>query len=137
MKAEHLIHVTLASASGEPPVAGPGGWRGEAELDALRDEFPFLADAVVDHALGEAWARRGIAPRTRQLATVAAFAATGDRTQFKIHAGYALNVGVGQDELKEIVYLTAVHAGFPRAIDAAYALSDLFAERWEKGLPVN
>lgn len=118
-------------------IAEFSGGRGQPALDELREEFPFLADAITDHALGEVWARRGIDHRARQLATVAAFAATGDRAQLKIHAGYALNIGVGQDELKEIVYLTAVHAGFPRAIDAARALSELFAERWEASQPIN
>ena len=47
----------------------------------------------------------------------------------KTHAGYALNIGVGEDELKEVIYLTTVHAGFPRAIAASQALSELFAER--------
>ena len=47
----------------------------------------------------------------------------------KVHAGYALNVGVTPEELKEVVYLTTVHAGFPRAIEAAQTLSELFQER--------
>ncbi len=108
-----------------------------AIFDDLGDEFPRLADALIDHALGEPWARRVIDPATRQLATVAAFAAAGNRTQLKIHAAYALNAGVSQEELKELVYLTAVHAGFHRAIDAAQTLSELFAERWEAGQPLN
>jgi len=75
------------------------------------------------------WGRPVLDPRTRQLVTVSAFAAQGNLTYLKIHAGYALNLGVSEDELKEVVYLTTVHAGFPRAIDAAQALSELFAER--------
>jgi 4-carboxymuconolactone decarboxylase len=47
----------------------------------------------------------------------------------KIHAGYALNLGVTAEELKEVVYLTTVHAGFPRAIEAAQTLAELFKER--------
>lgn len=46
-----------------------------------------------------------------------------------IHAGYALNIGVSEDELKEIIYMVTVPAGFPRAIAASQALSALFAER--------
>lgn len=106
-------------------------------LDQLGDEFPFLASAVTDELLGETWTRRTIEPRTRLLATVAALASAGVGTQLKMHAAHALNAGVSQDELKEIVYLTAVHSGFARAIDAAQALSELFAERWEKGEPIN
>jgi 4-carboxymuconolactone decarboxylase len=102
-------------------------------LDKLSDEFPFLAGAVTDHMLGEDWQRAAIDPRTRALAVVAAAAALGNRTQLRLHAAQALNAGAGQEALKEIVYLTAVHAGFVRAIDAAQALSELFAERWERG----
>jgi 4-carboxymuconolactone decarboxylase len=103
-------------------------------LDQLSDEFPFLAGAVTDHMLGEDWQRGAIDPRTRALAVVATAAALGDRAQLKLHAARALNAGAGQEALKEIAYLTAVHAGFARAIDAAQALSELFAERWEKGV---
>jgi 4-carboxymuconolactone decarboxylase len=98
-------------------------------LEVLRREFPFLAEATEGYALGEVWARPNLEPKVRQLATVAAFAALGNLAFMKVHAGYALNVGATEDELKEIVYLTTVHAGFPRAIDAARALSELFEQR--------
>lgn len=98
-------------------------------LERMREEFPFLAEATEAYALGDVWSRPGLDTRTRQLAAVAAFAALGETTFMKIHAGYALNAGVSEDELKEIVYLVTVPAGFPRAISAARTLSDLFAER--------
>jgi 4-carboxymuconolactone decarboxylase len=101
-------------------------------LEAMRRDFPFLAEATEGYALGEVWSRSQLDPKTRQMAAVAAFAALGNTAFMKIHAGYALNIGVSEDELKEIVYLTTVHAGFPRAIDAARTLSELFAERKSK-----
>lgn len=103
------------------------GGAGQPVLEGLRQDFPFLADAIVDYSLGEVWARSELDDRTRQLATVAAFAAQGNLPQLKIHAGYALRLGVTQNELKEIVYLTTVTAGFPRSIDAAQALREVFA----------
>jgi 4-carboxymuconolactone decarboxylase len=103
------------------------GGAGQPVLNALRQDFPFLADAIVDYSLGEVWSRQGLDDRTRQLATVAAFAAQGNLPQLKIHAGYALRLGATQDELKEIVYLTTVTAGFPRSIDAAQALREVFS----------
>ena len=103
------------------------GGAGQPVLEGLRQDFPFLADAIIDYSLGEVWSRSKLDDRTRQLATVAAFAAQGNLPQLKIHAGYALRLGVTQNELKEIVYLTTVTAGFPRAIDAAQALREVFA----------
>jgi 4-carboxymuconolactone decarboxylase len=98
-------------------------------LERMRQEFPFLAEATEAYALGDVWSRPGLDDRTRQLAAVAAFAAIGQTAFLKVHAGYALNIGVSESELKEIVYLITVPAGFPRAIAASQALSELFAER--------
>lgn len=98
-------------------------------LEAMRQEFPFLAEATEAYALGDVWSRPGLDKRTRQLATVAVMAALGETGLMKVHAGYALNIGVSEDELKEMIYLITVPAGFPRAIAASQALSQLFRER--------
>lgn len=103
------------------------GGAGQPVLNALRQDFPFLAEAIIGYSLGEVWGRGRLDDRTRQLAAVAAFAAQGNLTVLKVHAGYALRLGVSPDELKEIVYLTTVTAGFPRAIDAANALREVLA----------
>ncbi|UVC17367.1 carboxymuconolactone decarboxylase family protein [Mesorhizobium onobrychidis] len=96
-------------------------------LERMRQEFPFLAGATQGYTLGDVWSRPGLDNRTRQLAAVAVFAA---RTAFMtIHAGYALNIGVSEEELKEVICMVTVAAGFPRAIAASQALSELFTER--------
>ena len=114
---------------GDDVVLQLNGGKPQPTLEGLRAEFPFLADAIQAYALGDVWGRQVLDPRTRQIAAVAAFAALGYRPFMKIHAGYALNLGVRPEELKEIVYLTTVHAGFPRAIEAAQTLAELFRER--------
>ncbi|WP_131857948.1 carboxymuconolactone decarboxylase family protein [Bosea sp. BK604] len=135
----------LAMVSAEPALAQASGEerrrRGEdvmrtlnqgqpqPALEGLRRDFPDLADAITDYALGDVWGRPGLDHRTRQLAAVSAFAALGNQPFLRVHAGYALNLGVSEAELKEIVHLTTVHAGFPRAIEAAQTLGALFAER--------
>ncbi|CAK03837.1 MULTISPECIES: carboxymuconolactone decarboxylase family protein [Rhizobium] len=105
----------------------------QPNLEAMRQEFPFLAEATEAYALGDVWSRPGLDNRTRQLAAVAAFAAMGLTDLMKVHAGYALNIGVPKEELKEVIYMITVPAGFPRAIAASQALSQLFAERSEAG----
>ncbi|UXS38712.1 carboxymuconolactone decarboxylase family protein [Agrobacterium tumefaciens] len=101
----------------------------QSNLERLRQEFPFLADATEGYALGEVWSRPGLDNRTRQLAAVAVMAALGERDLMKVHAGYALNVGATNEELKEMVYLITVPAGFPKAIAASRTLAELFEER--------
>lgn len=98
-------------------------------FEAMRREFPFLAESTASYALGDVWGREVLDPKTRQLAAMAAFASLGLRGFFKTHAGYALNLGATPDELKEIAYLVTVPAGFPRAIEASQALQELFNER--------
>lgn len=114
---------------GEDMIRSLNAGQDQPTLEGLRRDFPFLADAITGYALGEVWSRPVLDHRARQIAAVAAFAALGHRPFMKVHAGYALNVGVTPEELKEVVYLTTVHAGFPRAIEAAQTLSELFQER--------
>lgn len=97
-------------------------------LEAMRGEFPFLAEATEAYALGDVWSRPGLDNRTRQLTAVAVMAALGDTGTMRVHAGYALNIGVSEEELKEVIYLITVPAGFPRAIAASSVLADLFEE---------
>ncbi len=101
----------------------------QQNLERMRQEFPFLAEATEGYALGEVWSRPGLDNRTRQLAAVAVMAALGERALMKVHAGYALNVGATDEELKEMIYLVTVPAGFPKAIAASQTLSELFEER--------
>lgn len=108
------------------------GGAGQPVLESLQKDFPFLADATLEYSLGDVWSRRVLDAKTRQLATVSAFAALGTLPQMKIHARYALNLGVTPEELKEVIYLTTVHAGFPRALNAAEALREVFDEADKK-----
>lgn len=116
-------------ARGEEVLRSLNNGQPQPIFEAMRQEFPFLAEATAGYALGEVWGRSQLDVRTRQLAAMAAFASLGLRQQFKVHAGYALNAGVDPAELKEIVYLVTVPAGFPRAIEASQALQELFRER--------
>lgn len=116
-------------ARGEAVIAELSGGAGQPLLATLHEDFPFLAAATADYALGDVWGRGTLDIRTRQLAAIAAFAAQGNLPQLKVHAGYALKHGVAADELKEVIYLTTVTAGFPRALDAALALREVFASQ--------
>ena len=98
-------------------------------LKKMHEEFPFLATAIESYAGGDVLSRSGLDDKTRELAIVSAFATTGQTEHLKTHARYALNVGVSEDELKEIVYLVTMIAGFPRALSASQTLSEVFAER--------
>jgi 4-carboxymuconolactone decarboxylase len=103
--------------------------RPQPVFEAMRKEFPFLAESTASYALGDVWGRQVLDARTRQLTATAAFAALGLHGFYKTHAGYALDAGVSPDELKEVIYMITVPAGFPRAIQASQALQELLVER--------
>lgn len=105
------------------------GGKPQPVFEATRREFPFLAEATASYALGDVWGRQVLDARTRQLSATAAFAALGLRSFYKTHAAYALDAGVSPDELKEVIYLVTVPAGFPRAIEASQALQELLVQR--------
>lgn len=120
---------------GEAVIRDLNRGRPQPALERMREEFPFLAEATEAYALGDVWARPGLDGRTRQLAAVAAFAATGQLPFMRVHAGYALNIGVSEEELKEVIYMITVPAGISRAIAASQVLSELFTERRDTGKP--
>lgn len=102
---------------------------GQKVVESLKD-FPVLADAILDFAYGDVISRKVLDPKSRQLATVSALAAQGMLVpQLKVHYVGALNVGVKPEELVEIIYLTSVYAGIPKAINAATALKEVFSEK--------
>ncbi len=104
--------------------------------ERLRLECPLLSHVVEEFALrdlGEVASSGALDFRTREIAMVAAFAALGDSAGVKRHARYALASGATKLEVEELLYLTAVYAGVPKAIEAARAISELFTERGENG----
>ena len=93
-------------------------------------EFPVLAEGVVDFAYGEVLSRDVLDPKIRQLATVSSLASQGMLApQLKAHFTGALNLGVKPEELIEIVYITAIYAGMPKALNAAAVLQKVFKEK--------
>jgi 4-carboxymuconolactone decarboxylase len=98
-------------------------------LGPLSHSFPFLIDAVIEFAMGDVWSRSALDRETRQIATVAAFAALGDSwPQMKLHTGHALRLGVSRQTLAEVVNLLSVAVGFPIALNAAAAMREAFEE---------
>jgi 4-carboxymuconolactone decarboxylase len=101
-------------------------------LVRLRTVCPLLGNIVEEFALqdlGEAFPSQTIRSSTPEIATVAAFAAAGDIASMKQHAQIARQAGATPLEFKEMLYLTVVNAGLPKAIEATRALSDVLSGR--------
>jgi 4-carboxymuconolactone decarboxylase len=104
-----------------PQVAsGPTGAFPAAQL--APDFYRYVAAS----AFGMLWSRPGLAVRDRSLATVAQLAALGRTDELRAHLRGALNVGLTQDELVEVLMQTAVYAGVPAANDALKVAAEVF-----------
>jgi 4-carboxymuconolactone decarboxylase len=106
-----------------------GSW---SSLHWIRDACPLLGSIIEEFAaqdLGEAFVDESPSPRSPEIATVAGFAALGDTASMKLHAKDALDAGATALDFRELLYLTAVYAGVPKAIEATRVLTQIVAER--------
>jgi 4-carboxymuconolactone decarboxylase len=86
---------------------------------------PDLYRYVAETAFGMIWSRPGLALRDRSLVTVAQLAALGQTEELKAHLRGALNLGITQEELVEVLMQTAVYAGVPAANAALKAAAEV------------
>jgi 4-carboxymuconolactone decarboxylase len=103
---------------------------GEQTLASLESSAPDLADYVVEFVFGDIFSRPGLDLKSRELATVAALTALGTAgPQLRAHIRGALNAGLSEREIVEIIVQMAVYAGFPAALNGIQAAREVFSER--------
>jgi 4-carboxymuconolactone decarboxylase len=98
------------------------GDAGQRVIDALEGVAPDLARYVIEFPFGDIYQRPGLDLRTRELITVASLTTQGTIPQLKVHIHGALNVGCTETEVAETIIQMAVYAGFPAALNGAFAL---------------
>lgn len=99
-------------------------------LEKAYNEFsPDLVTLVVN-SYADIIGRNNLNKKYRQIATIAALTALGNaQPQLKFHINGGLNVGLTADEVKEIMILMTVYAGFPAAINGTNALKEVLSGR--------
>ncbi len=92
----------------------------------IAEVAPDFARMAVEFAFGDLYDREALDLRSREIAAIAALAATGGAVpQLRNHVDAALNLGVRREEIIEILSQTAIYAGFPAALNALAACHDL------------
>ena len=93
---------------------------------AFGDIAPKLV-AITDQVLfGDIWERADLSKRDRSLITCAALVATGKTEQMNFHFPRAIENGVTQVELIELITHLAFYAGWPNAMSAVTKAKELF-----------
>jgi 4-carboxymuconolactone decarboxylase len=99
---------------------------GDAHVDrALADASDFTEpwqEFITRHAWGGVWARNGLDRRTRSAVTLSALTALGRENEIAMHIRAALNHGLSQEEIAEVLIHTSLYAGVPAA-NAAFAIA--------------
>jgi 4-carboxymuconolactone decarboxylase len=94
--------------------------------DTYQDFSPELVQFTIEYGYGDIFSRDNLDKRYRQIATIAALTTLGNaQPQLNFHIRGALNIGVTADEIKEIMLLMTVYAGFPAAINGTNVLKEL------------
>ena len=111
-----------ATAFAQQPPPPPGAY----------DAAPYLGQIRNTYVYGDIWERPGLSVRDRSMITVAVNQATYATNELRLHMGRALDNGITQAELSEIIAHTLWYSGFPTGVNAARVAAQVFEER---GLP--
>lgn len=96
------------------------------ERNDLIAEYGELGEYILKHAFGDIYSREGLSLRDREIVTISFLIAQGSpELQLRNHFLGALNVGVTNAELMEIILQASLYNGFPKAIQALKVLKSL------------
>lgn len=115
---------------GEQELSALDSLQVERLKNAYADFSPELVQFTLEYGYGDIFSRDNLSKKHRQIATIAALTALGNaQPQLKFHINAGMNIGVTEDEIKEIMLLMSVYAGFPSAINGTNTLKEVLAER--------
>lgn len=94
----------------------------------IGDIAPGLADLTDRVLFGEVWERPGLSKRDRSLATVAALVAMNRPDQLRFHLRFAVENGVKNEELIELITHLAFYSGWPNAMSAVTVAKEVLSQ---------
>jgi 4-carboxymuconolactone decarboxylase len=92
---------------------------------SIGDIAPKLAQLTDEVLFDDVWERPQLSKRDRSLITCAALVSTGKTEQMSFHFPRAIENGVTQDELVEMITQLAFYVGWPSAMSAINKVKEL------------
>lgn len=104
------------------------------QTNILRQSFdniaPDLVKYILEFGYADIYSRDNLDIKHRQIATISALAAMGNaQPQLNFHIKAGLNIGLSPENIKEIMYLMTIYAGFPSAINGMNVLKEVMNEK--------
>ena len=87
-----------------------------------------VQEMVTEFGWGVVWTRPGLSLKIRSMLNLAMLTALNRPHEVETHLKGAINNGVTKDEIKEILFQSAVYCGWPAAIDSFRIAKRIFAE---------
>jgi 4-carboxymuconolactone decarboxylase len=91
--------------------------------------FARLADFTTHVLFRDLWLRPALSPRDRSLVTMTALITANLPAQIVFHINKAMDNGLTQGQVAEVITHLAFYAGWPNAMNAANVAKDVFAKR--------
>jgi 4-carboxymuconolactone decarboxylase len=88
--------------------------------------FPDFWKMTQEHLYGDIWLRPKLSVRERMMITLGALTVLVCTDELKAHMRYALNIGISQEEILEVIMHVMHYGGWPTGANAAFAAEDVF-----------
>lgn len=105
-------------------VLGPSYVQASYEVDALSQPKTQMSEYV----WSKIWARPGLSRKRRSIANLAMLTALNRPHELKLHVKAAINNGLTQEEIGEVLLQTAVYCGVAAAEDSFRIAREAFTE---------
>jgi len=100
----------------------------DASINNATDFNIDMQELVTQYCWGDVWNRPGLSRRDRSLLNLAMITALNRPHELKLHVRGAINNGLTQDEIKEVLLQAAIYCGVPAAIDSFRVADEVFKE---------
>ena len=114
------------TSSGQMPSEGMTYWEQDASTYAAA---PYLGELGNTALYGDIWERPGLSKRDRSMITVAVAQARHGTGALREHIGLALDNGLTQEEIAEVITHVPFYAGWPTAVNASRIAAEVFQAR--------
>jgi 4-carboxymuconolactone decarboxylase len=100
-----------------------------AAVSPIQEVAPYLIELSTKVLFGDIWARPGLSPRDRSLATCTVLIGKFRTDELRFHLSRALDNGVTREEIGELITHLAFYEGWPVANSACKIAQEVFAAR--------
>jgi 4-carboxymuconolactone decarboxylase len=90
----------------------------EGSLAQVSDFSRPIQEFVTEYCWGEVWSRDGLPRATRSLINIAMLTALNRSHELGVHVRGAINNGVTEQEIQEVLLQTAIYAGVPASLES-------------------